>query len=349
MRTGLRHGPAGGAAPAAPPISLTERLAALAVPCPVHPSVHRIEAAAIAWSRRHGLRADPGGGAHLLAGRAFARYGTDAATMFARWLVWMSAAREDPAALDGVPRVARGDEPGPAAVERAFADLWRACAPRMSDGWREGFLAGLAAQRAALFRAAVPAAGDYPPFGRDRFGRYLFDLVEPCAGVEAPAAVRRSPHWAAVVEASCDVVTWCTDLVSGGGYLTAAAGLPGSTAGLTGSTVDLTGSMAGLAGSTGGRNGTAGPDCGDGGDGASDRGGAGGRDGGDPVAWVTDRLVERMDDLWTAARAIPQVVERRGLDTAAAREVIQVTCAFLTIPRAYLEWLLESPRYRHLA
>ncbi|GAA3427263.1 hypothetical protein GCM10018953_44460 [Streptosporangium nondiastaticum] len=71
----------------------------------------------------------------------------------------------------------------------------RACAPRMSDGWREGFLAGLAAQRAALLRAA-PAAGDYPPFGRDRFGRYLFDLVEPCAGVEAPAAVRRSPHWA---------------------------------------------------------------------------------------------------------------------------------------------------------
>ncbi|MEU6743579.1 terpene synthase family protein [Streptosporangium sandarakinum] len=314
MRTGLRHGPAGGAAPAAPPISLTERLAALAVPCPVHPSVHRIEAAAIAWSRRHGLRADPGGGAHLLAGRAFARYGTDAATMFARWLIWMSAAREDPAALDGVPRVARGDEPGPAAVERAFADLWRVCAPRMSDGWREGFLAGLAAQRAALLRTAAPAAGDYPPFGRDRFGRYLFDLVEPCAGVEAPAAVRRSPHWAAVVEASCDVVTWCTDLVAGGGYLTAAAGLTGSTAGLPAS-----------------------------------RGGRNGAGGGDPVAWVTDRLVERMDDLWTAARAIPQVVERRGLDTAAAREVIQVTCAFLTIPRAYLEWLLESPRYRHLA
>ncbi|GAB2484326.1 terpene synthase family protein [Streptosporangium sandarakinum] len=335
MRTGLRHGPAGGTAPAAPPISpispisLTERLAALAVPCPVHPSVHRIEAAAIAWSRRHGLRADPGGGAHLLAGRAFARYGADAATMFARWLVWMSAAREDPAALAGVPRVARGDEPGPAAVERAFADLWRACAPRMSDGWREGFLTGLAAQRAALLRAA-PAAGDYPPFGRDRFGRYLFDLVEPCAGVEAPAAVRRSPHWAAVVEASCDVVTWCTDLVAGDGYLTAAAGLPGSTGGLTGSTAELPGS-------TGGRNGTAGPD------------GGNGAGGGDPVAWVTDRLVERMDDLWTAARAIPQVVERRGLDTAAAREVIQVTCAFLTIPRAYLEWLLESPRYRHLA
>ncbi|MEU9834850.1 hypothetical protein AB0D67_25240 [Streptosporangium sp. NPDC048047] len=306
MRTGLRHGPAGGATPygpaggatpAAPPLPLTERLAALAVPCPVHPSVHRIEAAAIAWSRRHGLRADPGGGAHLLAGRAFARYGTDAATMFARWLIWMSAAREDPAALAGVPAVARGDEPGPAAVERAFADLWRVCAPRMSDGWREGFLAGLDAQRAALLRAAAPAAGDYPPFGRDRFGRYLFDLVEPCAGVEAPAAVRRSPHWAAVVEAGCDVVAWCADLVSGGGYLAAAS--PGA--------------------------------------------------GGDPVAWVTDRLVERMDDLWTAARMIPQVVERRGLDTAAAREVIQVTCAFLTIPRAYLEWLLESPRYRHLA
>ena len=31
------------------------------------------------------------------------------------------------------------------------------------------------------------------PYG-DTFGRYLFDLVEPCLGVEVPAPVWRSLH-----------------------------------------------------------------------------------------------------------------------------------------------------------
>ncbi|MFD0884683.1 hypothetical protein ACFQ08_08970, partial [Streptosporangium algeriense] len=65
-------------------------------------------------------------------------------------------------------------------------------------------------------------------------------------------------------------------------------------------------------------------------------------------ALVIDRVVERMEELWGAARVLPPLVGRHDLSLDASREAIQVACAFLTIPRAYLEGLLESRRYRHL-
>ncbi|GAA4234677.1 hypothetical protein FHR32_005548 [Streptosporangium album] len=294
MRTERDRSPSG----TGPPISLSERLAAMRAPCPVHPSMYQIEAAVIDWSREVGLGTAPGAGAHLLAGRAFARYGTATATLFARWLTWTSHLREEPSASAGVIAVAAGGEPGPP-LERAFADLWRTCAPGMGGGWRERFLAGLAAQHAALLDPRTPPVEDYPALGRAGFGSYLFDLVEPCTGVEVPAPVRESAQWRAVLDASGDVAAWCHDLVTGSGYVTSASASP------------------------------------------SLRGEAAER-------WVIDRLVARMEELWAAARAIPPVLERHGLGLAASREVIQVACAFLTIPRAYLEWLLESSRYRHL-
>ncbi|MFJ2029166.1 terpene synthase family protein [Streptosporangium sp. NPDC087985] len=283
---------------ATPPIPLSERLAAMAAPCPVHPSLYQIEAAVIDWSREVGLDAVPGAGVHLLAGRAFARYGTATATLFARWLTWAFCLREKPPAFTGVFAVAGGGPPGPP-LERAFADLWRVCAPAMSDGWRERFLAGLAAQHVALLDTGTPPVEDYPARGRAGFGPYLFDLVEPCTGVEVPAPIRESTQWRAVAEASGDVAAWCHDLVTGRGYVASAS----VSLGLSGEAAEQ---------------------------------------------WVIDRVVARMEELWTAARAVPTVVERHGLGLAASREVIQVACAFLTIPRAYLEWLLESSRYRHL-
>ncbi|MDP9845316.1 hypothetical protein J2853_004527 [Streptosporangium lutulentum] len=316
MGTELRRPPYA----ATPPAQLTERLAAMAIPCPVHPSVYQVEAAVIDWCREVGLDADPG--AHRLAGRAFAGYDTGTATLFARWLTWMSRFREDPAALAGVLAVAEGGEPGPLPLERAFAGLWQVCAPGMSREWRGRFLAGLTAQHAALLATGTPAgnrpsirerppAGEdppagappsiegYPALGRNAFGRYLFDLVEPCAGVEVPAPVQGSPRWRAVVEASGDVAAWCDDLATGRGYVAAASAWLGRT------------------------------------DDAA-------------VEWVADRVVARMEELWTAARAIPVLLERHGLGFDASREVTRVACAFLTIPRAYLEWFLESSRYRHL-
>ncbi|MEU4534624.1 hypothetical protein AB0G15_07145 [Streptosporangium sp. NPDC023825] len=290
-----------------PPARLAERLAALAMPCPVHPSIHLVEAAAADWAHAAGLDPDPA--ASRLAGRAFARCETGAVTALARWLTWMSCLRRAPEALTPVLAVAAGGEPGPAPLERAFSGLWAACAPRMSGAWRERFTAGLAAQREAILPREPPAAlspgtpaepcspgTPAEPCG-DAFGRYLFDLVEPCLGVEVPAPVGRSPQWRALVEASGDVAARCEEAVAGHGH----AG-----------TIFLE------------------------------------RSNREAEEWIIDRVATRMEELWTAARAIPALTERHDLGFAASREVTGVACAFLTIPRAYLEWLLETPRYRHL-
>ncbi|GAA2851789.1 hypothetical protein GCM10010517_09430 [Streptosporangium fragile] len=291
--------------PPGPLARLTERLAAMAVPCPAHPAAHRIGAAAIEWSRAAGLGADPADSAvHRLAARAFAGGEPGAAEMFARWLTWMSRIREEPGALAGILTVAAGGEPGPAPLERSFAGLWESCVPGMDDAWRERFLAGLAAQHEALTAheapaGGVPSPGDCPGRARNAFGRYLFDLVEPCTGVQVPEPLRASPRWRAVVEASGDVAARCLDLATRDGRASAAAGfVERSTAVVTEEAVD--------------------------------------------------RVADRMEELWTAARVIPVLVERHGLGFGPSREVMRVVCAFLTISRAHLEWLLESPRYRHL-
>ncbi|MGC5011200.1 terpene synthase family protein [Streptosporangium sp. DT93] len=276
---------------------LTERLAALTMPCPVHPSSHLVEAATAEWAHAMGLEPDPD--APWLAGRAFARCETRAVTLLARWLTLAARLRESPGAIGGLLAVAGGAEPGPEPLERAFSGLWRSCAPGMGDAWRARFTAALAAQREALLATGTPAAEEYPPLGRDAFGRYLFDLVEPCRETEVPEAVASSRQWRALAEAAADVAAWCVDAEGGRGYVSAAGAL-------------LERSTAGTA-----------------------------------EEWVIDRLAVRMEELWAAARAVPALTERHGLGFGASREVTGVACAFLTVPRAYLEWLMRKPRYRH--
>ncbi|MEU4831564.1 terpene synthase family protein [Streptosporangium sp. NPDC023615] len=278
---------------------LTERLAALTMPCPVHPSSHLVEAATTEWARAVGLEPDPA--APWLAARAFARCETRAVTLFARWLTLAARLREDPGAIGGALAVAGGAEPGPAPPERAFTGLWRSCAPGMSEAWRERFTGALAAQREALLATGAPTAEDYPSTGRDAFGRYLFDLVEPCRETEVPEAVALSRQWRALAEAGADVAAWCLDVASGRGYVSVAEAL------VERSTID--------------------------GEAAEE--------------WVIDRLAVRMEELWAAARAVPALTERYGLGFGVSREVTGVACAFLTVPRAYLEWLMQKPRYRH--
>ncbi|WP_329092667.1 terpene synthase family protein [Streptosporangium sp. NBC_01469] len=278
-----------------PPARLTERLAALAMPCPVHPSAHLVEAATSDWARAAGLPPDPV--ASRLAGRAFARCETGSVTSLARWLTWMSHLRRAPEALTPVLAVATGGEPGPAPLERAFSGLWTACAPGMSGAWRERFTAGLAAQREAVLGRGAPLADDRAKPAGGAFGRYLLDLVEPCLGVEVPERVWRSPPWRALVEASGDVAARCEEAVAGHGQA---------------DTIFLERSKR------------------------------------EAEEWTIDRVATRMEELWTAARAVPALTERHDLGLTPSREVTRVACAFLTIPRAYLEWLLETPRYRHL-
>ncbi|WP_449065005.1 terpene synthase family protein, partial [Planomonospora algeriensis] len=135
---------------------------------------------------------------------------------------------------------------------------------------------------APLATAPLPArTADRPAWGRAVCGPYLFDLVEPCLGVEVPAPVVADRRWRALVEASGDVVAWSGDVAAGHGDEAAA----------------------------------------------------------EPIV---ERLVARMEELWTAAWAVPVLVERHGLGLAAGRDVTRVACAFLTVSRAHLEQLLES-------
>ena len=59
---------------------------------------------------------------------------------------------------------------------------------------------------------------------------------------------------------------------------------------------------------------------------------------------MNDRIAARAEDLRTSARRLPALFDRFGFSTGQARDVSKVACAFLTAPRATLEWLLESSR-----
>lgn len=201
---------------------------------------------------------------------------------------------------------------GAAPVEVAFLDLWEATAPRMSPRWRERFAGGVAAQGAACrteaenrYAGRVPSAAEYPALRRGTAGPYLFDLVEPCLGVEVPAELRESPTWRTLVDACNDVTAWCNDVASH--HKERANG-------------DVHNYVMVAARAFG----------------LSDA---------DAVAWVNDRIAERAEDLRTAAMRLPGLFDRFGLSPAQARDASKVACAFLGAPRAQLEWLLESSRY----
>jgi hypothetical protein len=204
-------------------LPLTERVPALAAPCRMHPAVYAIEAAVIDWARRTGLRADPGVGFHRIAGRAFAEFDAAAAALFAQWLTWLfhldDEMDEGPGRLEIFHGVLAGASSHP--LEAAFADLWRVTSARMSDQWRARFAGNLrrqldACRVEAANRAAgrIPTLEQYPALRRGTVGPYLYDLVEPCLRVEAPAWLHGCPPWRELVEACSDVTAWCNDVAS---------------------------------------------------------------------------------------------------------------------------------------
>ncbi|GAA1005501.1 hypothetical protein Aple_051200 [Acrocarpospora pleiomorpha] len=62
----------------------------------------------------------------------------------------------------------------------------------------------------------------------------------------------------------------------------------------------------------------------------------------DPAAWVADRIAERVEDLRDAALALPGTCAELGVPATVA----PVAVCLLAGPRAHVEWLLESARYR---
>ncbi|SFJ21399.1 hypothetical protein SAMN05216275_107100 [Streptosporangium canum] len=329
-------------------LPLVDRVPSMAAPCRMHSSIDRIESSLAEWTREVGLETPARAGFERMAGRAFAGFGVDAALLFAKWLTWLfhfdDEWDEKPAghaaeiveatfarlgrlagsaplpAECSVPAQARGGAAagatprarGAVPVEAAFQDLWRVTAGRMSARWRERFALGLREQGAACRAEAdnrragrVPSAGEYPALRRGTAGPYLFDLVEACLGVEVPARLRESPTWRTLVDACNDVTAWCNDVASH----------PKERAnGDVHNYVTVAAAAFGL----------------------SDAG---------AVVWVNDRIAERAEDLRAAAMRLPELFDRLGLSPAQARDVSKVACAFLSAPRAQLEWLLESSRY----
>ncbi|MFI6786498.1 terpene synthase family protein [Nonomuraea sp. NPDC050383] len=227
-RAGEPEAPGAGEQPwtgggAAALMALTERVPALAAPCRMHPAVYAVEAAVADWARRTGLEADPGVGFHRIAGRALAEFDAAAAALFAQWLTWLfhldDEMDEGPGRLEIFQGLLEGRSAHP--LEAAFADLWRVTSVRMSDQWRARFAANLrrhhdACRAQAANRAAglVPTLRQYPALRRATVGPYVFDLVEPCLRVEAPAWLHGCEAWRELVDACNDVTAWCNDVAS---------------------------------------------------------------------------------------------------------------------------------------
>ncbi|WP_326821224.1 terpene synthase family protein [Streptosporangium sp. NBC_01756] len=327
--TGVRSPREGGPPTAAALLlPLVGRIPAMAAPCRMHPAVERIELSLAGWAREVGLEPPEGARFERMAGRAFAGFGVDAALLFAKWLTWLfhfddewdekpagHATEIVEATFARLGRLAGAVPPrtaGGTPVEVAFQDLWRLTAGRMSTHWRERFARGLREQGAACRTEAenrrtgrVPSVGEYPALRRGTAGPYLFDLVEPCLGVEVPPALRESPTWRTLVDACNDVTAWCNDVAS----------YPKERAhGDVHNYVTVAADTFGFADA-------------------------------DAVAWVNDRIAERAGDLRAAAIRLPEMFDRFGIPAAQARDLSKVACAFLAAPRAQLEWLLESSRY----
>jgi Terpene synthase family 2, C-terminal metal binding len=306
-------------------LPLAGLIPAMAARCQMHPSIDRIGAELAGWSREMGLETPTQAGFERMAGRAFAESGMDTAFLFAKWLTWLFHFDDEwdekpagrvteivDAAFERLDLIARGSARTSSPVERAFEDLWEVTAGRMGPRWRQRFLAGLAAQGAACRTEAgnrcagrVPSVAEYPALRRGTAGPYLFDLVEPCLGVEVPVELRETPTWQTLMDACNDVTAWCNDVASHHkerangdvhNYVTVAAVAFG----------------------------------------LSDD---------DAVTWVNDRIAARSKDLRTATRRLPGLFDRLGISAGQARDLSRVACAFLAAPRAQLEWLLESSRY----
>jgi hypothetical protein len=63
------------------------------------------------------------------------------------------------------------------------------------------------------------------------------------------------------------------------------------------------------------------------------------------AAWVVARISERAPEMEAAARQLPATYARLGLDEDAVRRLDEAAATLLALPRAHLEWLLESGRY----
>jgi hypothetical protein len=316
-------------------LQLTDRASFFSVPCRLHPAVRSIGENTDAWARRGGLitgEADtsPLGRAQFawMAARMFPDADEDRVTLFTQWLLWLFAfddARDEgplggsATAVDAMYthllralRRGRG-RPGAGPLEVALPELWRATSPMMSRSWRCRFLNHLDEHRTACAEEAVnrrtghiPSPERYPALRRRTSGTFMLDLAEPVLGVELPPALIRSPAWQSLLEGTADLIAWCNDVAS---YTREAS---------QGATHNYLTVFAHAFCLTPNQTST----------------------------WVVDRIAERAPEVEAAARQLPGTFARLGLDPAAESRISEIAEVLLAAPRAHLEWLLESGRYR---
>jgi hypothetical protein len=313
---------------------LMDTVPCLSVPCEVHPEVWMIDSSTDDWARATGLvtgdpDSSPLGRARFgrLAARVFPDAPRDRVELFSRWLTWLYAfddARDNTplgASATSVDTVYAGlmmairrgharPEAGP--PEMTLVELWNGTAALMSHRWRQRFLSHLEDHRRACTEEAVhrrtgrvPSMADYAALRRRSGGMWAYDLGEPVLGLELPDDVLRSPGWQSLQEAVADLVAWSNDVVSH--PLESANGAHHNFLTVLAETYGL----------------------------ETDRTGV----------WVVERLARRASDLTAAARQLPATFRRLELAPEETAQAETAAKTLLTLPRAHLEWLLESGRY----
>ncbi|WP_243712949.1 terpene synthase family protein [Actinomadura sp. 6K520] len=314
--------------------SMSDRVPALATPSAMHPESWQLRAQVEAWARGRGLvLGDPDTSSlgrarcERLAARVFPTADPDSVDLFARWLTWTLALDDTmdhpPLADSGSAVHALYDDllramrrgharPGARPLEGALVELWHTTSKSMSRDWRRRFMLHLEAHRDGCAKESVnrrirhvPTEAEYAPLRRRACGPFLYDLIEPVLGVELPARLLRTPRWSTLADGVADVVAWSNDLASHD--LEAARG----------DTHDLPAVLAR----------------------------ARGLDAEQAAAAVAERIADRLEEAWTAARRLPDMLDRLELTVAQRSAAAQVVKALLDTPRAHLDWLAESGRY----
>jgi hypothetical protein len=321
--------------------SLLDRLGArhpaLAAACRVRPDVDGIGVDTVSWAVDVGLVFDERSASRLrktrpeqLAARAFVDFRREDALLAAQWVAWAVLFDDDlderlARAPDGIDAVYAdllsallgplgpddgARDAGP--IVTAAAELWRRTVPRAGPAWRRRFVIDLLRHHAVCRQSAedrlhgrMPDVAEYRRSRQADVGMFMVDLVEPMVRVDVPQAVIDSGPWQAIRGGTTDVLAWCNDITS----------LPRELArGDDHNYVRVIARAMGL-------------DLAD----ASD--------------WLFERIVERVDDIFVAARALDRELGRLGLDHRTARSVSKVACIYLGSPRGHLEWMHSAGRY----
>ncbi len=315
-------------------LPLTWRVPSLSAPCRVHEGLWAIGEEATAWARSRGLVLGDTDTSRLgrgrferLACRVFPDAPQARVALFTRWLLWLFAfddlrdetpfggsATEVDALYEEMARAVRRGSPraGAGPLEITLAELWRETSEGMSGEWRRRFRIHLEWHRQGCADEAVgrrtgapPSLEEYPRLRRRTNGPFMLDLVEPVLGVELPERLVRARSWQRLFDRVNDVTAWCNDVAS----YPHESGLGDSCnyVALAVGELELEPLTA--------------------------------------ITWVGERIEEALAGMAAAAEALDSEPAWRELDPSVREEADLVVDTLLAVPRAQLDWLVESGRY----